>query len=217
MPTVLNALRPSPEAGGDDDDGFSHDDFPTRQTPHGLQEALLALPLPSDSQRGIHETLAPPAPPSEDSTPELASSPSLGPTIAAPLAPLSPLARRIALPAPTPMPMPISPDETAQMPSRPAFTYPPLPPDSSSISQISQISHASYPSAVSRPLIYPTPTSITGAPLPLASSVRFAFLKNFSPNNDPPPSKLITVAAIAFFATLVLSAFIAWVVVLVRH
>lgn len=224
MPTVLNPLPPSPQAElqESDDDEFSHDDFPTRQTPLGLQEALLAFPPPTDSHRGLHETMPPPAePPSEESVPDLPSSPSLGPTIARPLAPLSPLAQRIALPAPMPftpmtpmpMPMPVSPEETAQMPNRPALTYS-LPPDSSSISQIS---HASYPSQASPQLRYPTPTSMTGAPLPVANTVRFAFLKNLSPNNDPPPAKLITVAAIAFFGTLVVSSFIAWVFVLVRH
>jgi hypothetical protein len=225
MPTVLN---PAP-AKSDDDEEFNHDDFPTRQTPMGLQEALLAYPLPSDSHRGLHETMdAVPSPlpsSSNDSFPDLPSSPSLGPTIAAPIAPLSPLRSHIALPqSPMAMPMhpPTSPDETAQMPNRPALRLDdlsPMPPpvEPSSISQISQISNASYPSSSPMPLMYPTPTSITGAPLPPASTVRFAFLKNLSPNNDPPLNKLLVVGAISFFATLVLSSFIAWVVVLVRH
>jgi hypothetical protein len=240
MPTVLNPL-PAPATSDDDDGEVNHDDFPTRQTPMGLQEALLAYPLPSDSHRGLHETFdsAPPAPPSDDSMPDLPSSPSLGPTIAAPIAPrspLSPLRSRITLSAQSPMRMhavmpmqaPMSPDETAQMPNRPALRLDdlsPMPPavEPSSISQISQISqlssvsNASYPSSSPMALMYPTPTSITGAPLPPANTVRFAFLKNLSPNNDPPLNKLLVVGAISFFATLVLSSFIAWVVVLVRH
>jgi hypothetical protein len=261
LPTVQNPL---PVLGRDEDEEddadteFNHDDFPTRQTPMGFEQALLAYPLPSDSDRGLHEML--PAP-GEDSTPDLASSPSLpslGPTVARPVAPLSPLAMRaisplspsipsLIPPAPvSPMasslaaPMPTSPDETAQMllaPPHPRadehpssqgqlHSQPPPPAERSSVSQISQISHASYPSHAShvpqaqptpRGLMYPTPTSISGAPLPPANTVRFAFLRNLSPNNDPPLSKLVVVAAISFFATLVLSAFVAWVIVLVRH
>ena len=235
MPTLQKSLPPAPaNEDEEEDDDFSHDDFPTRQTPQGLQEALLAFPLPTDSHRGLHETMPPP---DDDSTPDLPSSPSLGPTIAAPLAPLSPLRSRIAVPSPMAMhpmqPIPstmstprsmsgalsTNPDETAQMANRPALRMlddlSPLPPpvEPSSISQISQ---PSYPSQ-SRPLMYPTPTSITGAPLPPASTVRFAFLRNLSPNNDPPINRLFVVGAISFFATLVLSAFIAWVIVLVRH
>lgn len=241
MPTLQKSLPPiaREEEEEEEDDEFSHDDFPTRQTPQGLQEALLAFPAPSDSHRGLHETMPPPVEDS-DSTPDLPSSPSLGPTVAAPIAPLSPLRSRIAMPAPmalppmqplhpmqpmampTPMPVapPSNPDETAQMPNRPGFQrmlddLSPMPPPVEP-SSISQISHASYPSQ-SRPLMYPTPTSISGAPLPPASTVRFAFLKNLSPNNDPPVNRLLFVGAISFFATLVLSAFIAWVIVLVRH
>jgi hypothetical protein len=65
--------------------------------------------------------------------------------------------------------------------------------------------------------MYPTPTSISGAPLPPANTVRFAFLRNLSPNNDPPLNRLALVALLSFCATLLLCAFIAWVVVLVRH
>lgn len=218
MPTLQKSLPPPESDANDDDDEFSHDDFPTRQTPQGLQEALLAFPPPTDSHRGLHETLPPP---DDDSTPDLPSSPSLGPTVARPIAPL---AIQPMQPVPTPMSM-ASPDETAQMPNRPALRMldelSPLPPaiEPSSISHISQLSQASqtsYPSQ-SRPLMYPTPTSITGAPLPPANTVRFAFLKNLSPNSDPPVNRLFFVGAISFFATLVLSAFIAWIIVLVRH
>lgn len=231
MPTVLNALPPPPpdadvadvEDVEEEEEEFSHDDFPTRQTPMGLQEALRAFPLPSDSHRGLHETM-PLA--DNDSTPDLPSTPSfnesLGPTVARPVAPISPRSpRAISLPSPVPMAMPTSPDETAQMPNRPALMSP-LPPsvEPSSISQISQLSHVSqppYPASTPRGVMYPTPTSISGAPLLPANTVRHAFLKNVAPNNDPPAGKLLVVAAISFFATLALSSFIAWVVVLVRH
>lgn len=203
MPTVSNPLSnripnandvASPELH-DDDEEFNHDDFPTRQTPMGLQEALLAFPLPTDSHRGLHETLSP-----AESTPEIAA------------------------------PVAMSPDQTAQMPTAPALprleelSSPPPPVERSSVSQISavsQISHPSYPSAASQSprsmLVYPTPTSITGAPLPPANTVRFAFLRNLSPNDDPPASRLLLVATIAFCTTLLLSAFVAWIIVLVRH
>lgn len=171
----------------DPDEEFNHDDFPTRQTPMGFEAALLAMPLPTDGHRGLHETLPPPS----------------DVEVAAPISPISP----------------ISADATAQMPNAPALprldellSSPPSPADSSSISKVS------HPSQLSRgPLVYPTPTSITGAPLPPANTVRFAFLRNLSPNNDPPIHRLVVVAAISFFATLALSAFVAWLVVLLRH
>lgn len=217
MPTVQKSLAKEP----DDDDEFSHDDFPTRQTPMGLQAALLAYPPPTDSHRGLHETL----PAAEERTPDLPSTRSFASLPSFPsVAHVSPLASSLAAP------MPPSPDETAQMPNAPALprlldesshlSQPPPPAESSSISQVSQvsqISQVSHASQVARPLLYPTPTSISGTPLPPANTVRFAFLKNLSPNNDPPINRLVVVAAISFFATLVVSAFVAWVVVLVRH
>jgi hypothetical protein len=73
---------------------------------------------------------------------------------------------------------------------------------------------ASYPPPMR---IYPTPTSVTGAPLLPANTVRFAFLRNLSPNDDPPVNRLAVVAMISFLATLAVSAFILWVIVLLRH
>jgi hypothetical protein len=247
-PVALPVLSANDEDEEDDDDEFSHDDFPTRQTPMGFEQALLAFPLPSDSHRGLHETMSAPG---EDSTPDLpsspslTSSPSLGPTVARPVAPVSPRAMQALSPLdpsipplpslvpapPSPMasslaaPMPNNPDETAQMPCAPALPQQLPPSERSSVSQISQVSHPSQALAshssqgatIARPLMYPTPTSISGTPLPPANTVRFAFLRNLSPNNDPPISKLFVVASISFFATLALSAFVAWVIVLVRH
>lgn len=220
-PDAVTPLAPAAPADtgaseSEDDEEFSHDDFPTRQTPMGLQAALLSFQPPSDSHRGLHETLTA----ADESLPDLPSSVAL----AAP--PVSPLAPRI------------SADDTAQMPLAPPLprseepSQPPPPAERSSVSKISQVSQVSqisypsqtpHPSQVSqashamRPLMYPTPTSITGAPLPPAHSVRFAFLRNLSPNNDPPLNRLALVALLSFGATLLVSAFVAWIIVLARH
>jgi hypothetical protein len=122
---------------------------------------------------------------------------------------------------PVPPPMATDPDDTAQMPSAPMLPVALPSFEASQISQISQVSHASpisqsYPGHA--PLHYPTPTSMSGVPLPPANAVRFAFLRNLAQNDDPWVSnRLVFVAAISFFATLALCGFVLWLIVLFRH
>lgn len=65
----------------------------------------------------------------------------------------------------------------------------------------------------------PAPPPVSQPSLPLVipvASERRGSLSDLLPS-DPPPARLVLVAVLSFFGTLVLAAFVAWVVVLARH
>lgn len=153
-PELVAKVRAIADPIGELDEPGSDDgeDFPTRETPHALEAALLAV-------------TAPPPEPSAGSTPEL-------------------------------------PDVTAPMPAAP----PPA--------RLDEIL-AAAPQPTSQPSLPLSMPGVGPAPAPVPPPPRTGFLSMLP--SDPPPARLILVAVLSFFGTLVFAAFITWVVVLARH
>lgn len=176
------------------DDEFDHDDFPTRETPMALEEALRAVI--SDDARGLHETLPPQAP----------QEPRHAQHAQEEIAPSGPVA-----------PSSVSPDATARMIIAPTPAPPPArtpaPPPASPPSQPSQ---STYPTPSSMMTPSSAPRTASGTPMLPVSAARNAFLSSLTPG-DPPLHRLAAVALISFFGTLALAGLVALSIYLLRH
>lgn len=120
----------------------------------------------------------------------------------------TPLAMEAALLAVAVPSTPKLPEATAPMPAAP------------STGRLDEVLSSAGPQPASQPSM-PVSVAIRPAP-PMPPPDAFApreepsFLARVLPS-DPPPARLILVAVLSFFGTLVLAAFVAWVVVLARH
>lgn len=106
--------------------------------------------------------------------------------------------RAVSSPASTPK----LPEVTSQMPTAPPAAR---------LDEILAAQPASQPSVPVSIAMRPAP------PAPPPEQAERAFLLSRVLPSDPPPARLILVAVLSFFGTLVLAAFVAWVVYLARH
>lgn len=119
----------------------------------------------------------------------------------------TPLAVEAALRAVAVPSTPKLPDATAPMPAAP------------STGRLEEVLSSAPVQPASQPSM-PVSIAMRPAPMPspdaLAPRAQPSLLARVLPS-DPPPARLILVAVLSFFGTLVLAAFVAWVVVLARH